>query len=163
VRVIQRQFRIQQIGVVDRAIDQAVDDIWGGSICRIKLDRSRFSSDCLAGLEDFSHVEVLFVFDRVLDSEIHTGSRHPRGRTDWPKVGIFAQRAKNRPNRIGVTICRLLAVSPEDLSITVEGLVAIHNTPIIDLKPFMLEFAVRDAVQQPVWASELMSKYWERR
>jgi tRNA-Thr(GGU) m(6)t(6)A37 methyltransferase TsaA len=162
VNVIDSQFQIQQIGVVDSAIDEAVDDIWGGSTCRIKLDQSRFSSDCLAGLEEFSHVEVLFVFDRVRDSEIHTGSRHPRGRTDWPKVGIFAQRAKNRPNRIGITVCRLLAVSPDDLSITVEGLDAINDTPVIDLKPFMQEFAVKDAVRQPVWASELMSKYWDR-
>jgi len=105
---------------------------------------------------------VLFVFDRVQESEIYTGSRHPRGRSDWPKVGIFAQRAKNRPNRIGVTICRLISVSVADLSMVVEGLDAINGTPIIDLKPFMREFAVRDAVRQPAWASELMAKYWSK-
>ena len=44
----------------------------------------------------------------------------------------------------------------------VEGLDAINGTPIIDLKPFMREFAVRDAIRQPAWASELMAKYWEK-
>ena len=157
-----RQFNIEPIGEVKSAIVEALDDVWGGSMCRLELDKSRFSADCLAGLEEFSHVEVLFVFDRVQESEIYTGSRHPRGRSDWPKVGIFAQRAKNRPNRIGVTICRLISVSVADLSMVVEGLDAINGTPIIDLKPFMREFAVRDAVRQPAWASELMAKYWSK-
>ncbi len=154
---------LQPIGIVHTEILEAVDDVWGGLTSRIQLDRSRFSADCLAGLEEFSHVEILFVFDRVQDSEIHTGARRPRGRKDWPKAGIFAQRAKNRPNRIGVTICRLISVSHEDLSIVVEGLDAINGTPVIDLKPYMREFGVRDPVRQPAWATELMAKYWDGR
>ena len=53
-----------------------------------------------------------FVFDKVGDDEIVTGARHPRGNTDWPKIGIFAQRGKNRPNRIGSTICRIVNELP---------------------------------------------------
>ncbi|HME08504.1 MAG TPA: SAM-dependent methyltransferase [Bryobacteraceae bacterium] len=158
-----QDFVVQPIGFVHSEIHDAVDDVWGGLRSLIQLDPSLFSAGCLAGLEEFSHVEILFVFDRVRDSEIHTGARHPRGRTDWPKVGIFAQRAKNRPNRIGVTICRLISVSSQDLSIVVEGLDAIDGTPVLDLKPYMREFGVRDPVRQPAWASELMAKYWESR
>lgn len=99
------------VGVVHSPVSEAVDDVWGEVDCRIELDGSRLEPDCLAGLEEFSHVEIVFLFDRVQDSAIHFGARHPRGRTDWPKVGIFAQRAKHRPNRIGVTVCRLLAVN----------------------------------------------------
>jgi tRNA-Thr(GGU) m(6)t(6)A37 methyltransferase TsaA len=160
---MQSEFVVRQIGVVCSAVDQPVDDVWGGLTSRIELDKSRFSPGCLAGLEEFSHVEVLFLFDRVQESEIHAGSRHPRGRVDWPKVGIFAQRAKNRPNRIGVTVCKLVSVSTETLSLVVEGLDAINGTPVLDLKPFMREFGARDSVRQPAWASELMSKYWEKR
>ena len=110
------------------------------------------------GLADFSHVEVVFLFHRVQESEIVTGSRHPRNRSDWPKVGIFAQRGKNRPNRIGVTICRLLSV--ENLSLEVAGLDAINGTPVLDIKPYMLEFAARGEIRQPEWARELMAGYW---
>lgn len=139
-------------------VTEPVDDIWGGLESRIDLDSSRFTPDCLQGLGDFSHVEVVFFFHRVPESEGMTGARHPRNRPDWPKVGIFAQRGKKRPNRIGVTICRLLSV--QDLSLKVTGLDAIDGTPVLDIKPYMREFAARGDVRQPKWVDELMSGYW---
>jgi tRNA (adenine37-N6)-methyltransferase len=149
---------LEPIGGVHSPIREPVDDVWGGVTSRIELDASRFSPESLAGLEEFSHVEIVFVFDRVADSEIHLGARHPRGRADWPKIGIFSQRGKNRPNRIGVTICRLVAV--RGLAIEVEGLDAIDGTPVLDIKPYMREFAPRGEVRQPSWSTELMSQYW---
>jgi tRNA-Thr(GGU) m(6)t(6)A37 methyltransferase TsaA len=146
------------VGLVRSPISEPLDDVWGGLVSRIELDPSRFTPECLASLAQFSHIEVVFVFDRVSDSEISTGARHPRGRSDWPLVGIFAQRAKNRPNRLGVTVCRLVSV--EGLSICVEGLDAIDGTPVLDIKPYMREFAPRGPVSQPQWASELMKAYW---
>jgi tRNA-Thr(GGU) m(6)t(6)A37 methyltransferase TsaA len=151
-------FEFTPIGTVHNEIDEPLDDIWGSVKSRIDLDASRFPSDCLQGLAEFSHVEIVFLFHRVDESEIVTGSRHPRNRRDWPQVGIFAQRGKNRPNRIGVTICRLLSV--EDLSLDVAGLDAVDGTPVLDIKPYMREFAARGDVRQPQWASELMSGYW---
>ncbi len=150
---------VTPIGIIHSAIREPVDDVWGGLHSRIELDASRFSAASLAGLSDFSHLEVVFIFDRVGDSEIHFGARRPRGRVDWPLVGIFAQRGKNRPNRIGVTICRLVSV--DDLMVTVEGLDAIDGTPVLDIKPYMREFAPRDEVRQPDWATELMADYWK--
>src|SRR5271157_5128820 len=90
------------IGYVSSGLLEVIDDIWGGTTSRIQLDPSRFAPDCLSGLGEFSHVEIVFTFDQVHESEIVSGSRHPRGRQDWPRVGIFAQRAKNRPNRLGI-------------------------------------------------------------
>jgi tRNA (Thr-GGU) A37 N-methylase len=89
---------------------------------------------------------------------VTTGARHPRGNTAWPNVGILAQRAKNRPNRIGVTVCRLLSV--DGLRLTVAALDAIDGTPVLDVKPYMAEFGPRGMVRQPAWSSELMSGYW---
>jgi tRNA-Thr(GGU) m(6)t(6)A37 methyltransferase TsaA len=149
---------LDPIGIVHSPIHEPLDDVWGGLTARIELDPSRFSADSLVGLDAFSHVEIVFVFDRVADDEIHLGARHPRGRTDWPKIGIFAQRGKNRPNRIGITICRLLSV--HDLTIEVEGLDAIDGTPVLDIKPYLREFAPRGEIHQPGWATELMSQYW---
>jgi tRNA-Thr(GGU) m(6)t(6)A37 methyltransferase TsaA len=152
------QIEISPIGIVRSSIEQPIDDVWGGVQCRIDLDASRFTPDCLEGLSDFSHVEVVFLFHRVQDSQIVTGARHPRNRQEWPKAGIFAQRGRNRPNRIGVTICRLLKV--EGLSLEVAGLDAINETPVLDIKPYMREFAARGDVRQPAWAAELMAGYW---
>jgi tRNA (Thr-GGU) A37 N-methylase len=90
--------------------------------------------------------------------KIERGARHPRGRDDWPLTGILAQRGKNRPNRLGVTVCRILSI--EGSRLTVEGLDAIDGTPVIDIKPVMREFLPRGEVRQPEWVSELMAAYW---
>jgi tRNA (adenine37-N6)-methyltransferase len=103
-------------------------------------------------------VEVLFFFDRVSETRIETGARHPRGRSDWPRVGIFAQRGKNRPNRLGLCTCRVIEVA--GTTVSVEGLDAIDGTPVLDLKPVMREFLPREDVRQPDWATEIMSGYW---
>lgn len=149
---------ISPIGRVEGGRNVAEDDDWGDSRCRILLDGARFEPDALAGLDAFSHVEVVFVFDRVGADKIVSGARHPRGRTDWPKVGIFAQRGKNRPNRIGVSVCRLVRI--EGLAVEVEGLDAIHGTPVLDIKPVMSGFQPRGEIREPTWATEIMKDYW---
>ena len=146
------------IGSVESPRTEAIDDDWGGVESTIRLDPSRFTSDVLAGLDDFSHLDIVYFFDRVDESTINLGSRHPRNRSDWPLVGIFAQRAKARPNRLGVTTCELLRVS--NLSVVVRGLDAIDGTPVLDIKPHVREFQARTPVRQPEWISELMSNYW---
>ncbi len=147
------------IGIVHSAVAKPIDDVWGGLVSRIDLDTSRFATESLAGLDEFSHVEIVFAFHQVGESEIESAARHPRGRKDWPKVGIFAQRGKNRPNRIGVTVCRLKSV--EGTSVSVEGLDAIDGSPVLDIKPYMREFGTREETSQPAWATELMAGYWK--
>lgn len=70
-------------------------------------------------------------------------ARPPRGRTDWPLNGIFAQRGKNRPNRLGVSRAQILMVDGLDLH--VRGLDAVEGTPVLDVKPCMREFEPRAA------------------
>ena len=146
------------IGVVRGGRAEPIDDDWGGVLSQIALD-DRFPTDALDGLDAFSHVEVVYVFDRVEEAKITAGARHPRGRSDWPRVGIFAQRAKGRPNRIGVTTCEIVSV--DQRIVTVRGLDAIDSTPVLDLKPYMVEFAPRTQVRQPAWSHELMRDYWK--
>jgi tRNA (adenine37-N6)-methyltransferase len=145
------------IGIVRGGRAEPIDDDWGGVLSEIVLD-DRFPTDALDGLDAFSHVEVVYVFDRVDGATITVGARHPRGRPDWPSVGIFAQRAKGRPNRIGVTTCEIVGV--DQRVVTVRGLDAIDGTPVLDLKPYMVEFAPRTRVHQPAWSHELMREYW---
>ena len=149
---------VEPIGFVRGGRADAVDDDWGASRARIELDPARFGPEALAGRGDFSHVEVIFVFDRVPDEKIETGARRPRGRPDWPRVGIFAQRGKNRPNRLGLCTCKIVAV--DGLAVEVEGLDAIDGTPVVDLKPAMRGFLPRGELVEPAWADEIMKDYW---
>jgi tRNA (adenine37-N6)-methyltransferase len=133
------------------------DDDWDAVEAVVRLD-DRFDPEALAGLEEFSHVEVVYVFDRVDPVGVETGARHPRGNLDWPRVGIFAQRAKDRPNRIGIGVGRLLGVDGRDLRVA--GLDAVDGTPVLDIKPVMAEFLPRGELRQPAWSRELMAGYW---
>ena len=153
-------FSIDAIGFVRGGRTEPIDDDWGDVEAAIVFDAARFTDAVLAGLADFSHVEVVYVFDRVDASDVHLGARHPRGRTDWPLVGILAQRARMRPNRLGVTVCEIVAV--DGLTVRVRGLDAIDGTPVVDLKPYMTQFGPRTPTRQPAWADELMAGYWVR-
>ena len=149
---------LSPIGFVRGGRDQPLDDRWDAVDSTIELDPGQFEADALAGLEAFSHIEVVFYFHRAPDDEIRTGARHPRGRKDWPAVGIFAQRGKGRPNRIGVCACRLERV--EGLALHVRGLDAIDGTPVLDIKPVMKGFLPRGEIREPAWAEEIMKDYW---
>jgi tRNA-Thr(GGU) m(6)t(6)A37 methyltransferase TsaA len=155
----EQEIIVRPVGFIHTRRVEMLDDYWGGEIAVIELDPDQFKIEAVAGLTDFSHIEVVFFLHHVPLEEITSIARHPRGRTDWPRVGIFAQRAKGRPNRLGVSRCRLLKV--EGLNLTVEGLDAIDRTPILDIKPFMKEFAPRGEVRQPEWATEVMRHYYD--
>jgi tRNA-Thr(GGU) m(6)t(6)A37 methyltransferase TsaA len=135
------------------------EDFWGGIVSEIRLDETRFTPDALMGLSEFSHVEVFFHFHKLNEDAIVTGLRHPRENPHWPQVGILAQRGKTRPNRLGATICRLLSV--EGLQLKVQGLDALDGSPVIDIKPVLMEFLPQpQEVKQPRWSHELMKDYF---
>ncbi|HEY6825151.1 MAG TPA: SAM-dependent methyltransferase [Steroidobacteraceae bacterium] len=148
------------IGFVESGRRTPQDDYWGGEQACIRLSEE-FSPLALEGLVEFSHVEVLFVLHLLDPAGVVCGSRHPRDNPLWPCVGIFAQRASNRPNRIGSTMCRVLRVL--DRQLFVADLDAIDGTPVLDLKPVMQEFLPREALRQPEWSRQLMREYWSRR
>lgn len=150
-------YTMQPVAHVVGGRDEVRDDDWGAERAVLLLDE-RFSPDALLGLSEFSHLEVVYVFDRVDPERVETGARHPRGNADWPRTGIFAQRAKDRPNRIGVSRCRLLGVDGREVSVS--GLDAVAGTPVLDIKPYMNEFAPQEPAHQPAWATELMAGYW---
>src|SRR5450432_3688528 len=148
---------LEAIGHVRDARAEAVDDFWGDARSRIVLNES-VGLDALDGIEQFSHAEILYLFDRVPEEKIQRGARHPRNNPDWPKIGILAQRGKNRPNQIGVTVCRVLRVDGPRLYL--QGLDAVDGSPVLDIKPWVREFGPRGDVVQPAWITELMQGYW---
>jgi tRNA-Thr(GGU) m(6)t(6)A37 methyltransferase TsaA len=146
------------IGTVRSTRKKAEDDNWDQEQVYIELDNTQFSPEALVGLSDFSHVEILFHMDQVGSNKIEMAARHPRNNLDWPKVGIFAQRGKNRPNQIGTTICKVLKI--DGLNLHIQSLDAIDGSPVLDIKPWVSEFAPRGSTFQPKWISELMRQYW---
>lgn len=152
------RIELEAIGRVRGGRREVADDYWGGSEVEIVL-RDDIPEQALDGVETFSHVEVLYYFDRVDPAKVEVGARRPRNNPNWPAIGIFAQRGKNRPNRIGSTICRV--VSRDGRVLRVAELDAVEGTPVLDIKPVLREFLPRGAVEQPEWASELMRAYWE--
>lgn len=151
---------MRPIGTVHNERTEPIDDGWDLVDSRIQLDLEVLAPEATDGLLDFSHVEVVYVFDRVDDGEVTRGARVPRGNPAWPAVGILAQRPKSRPNRIGTTVCELMAVRPGGV-VEVRGLDAIDGTPVLDIKPYFAEFAPRGDVRQPTWSRELMAGYWQ--
>lgn len=153
-----KKFQIVAIGRVHCTRQEPTDDHWDQEETTIVLDRDVLGATAARGIDSFSHIEVLYVFDRVPDHKIVTDARRPRDNPNWPEIGILAQRGKNRPNKIGATICRVISAS--DLTIVVHGLDAIDGTPIIDVKPVMAGFLPRGDVSEPDWSRELMAEYW---
>jgi tRNA (adenine37-N6)-methyltransferase len=146
---------IAHIHNVRRSLD---DDHWGNIVSEIRLDES-LPQESLDGIETFSHAEIVFYFDQVADEENIPMSRIPRGNKDWPKVGIFAQRNKDRSNHLGLTIVSI--VKREGRSLFVRGLDAVEGTPVLDIKPVFAEFLPRETILQPEWSHELMKNYWD--
>lgn len=133
------------------------DDYWGDVESAVILTDA-VTPDAIVGIETFSHAEILYFLDRVDARTVARGARHPRGRPDWPRVGIFAPRGSVRPNRIASTIVRVLG--REDRTIRVAELDAVDNTPVLDIKPVYQEFLPRTPLRQPAWSHELMDHYW---
>jgi len=148
--------RLRPIGhVVTNASHEALRG--GSAVSKIVVDRKLVGG--LEGLQDFSHIYVLFWLH-----EVPKGSRrlrvHPRGRLDIKKVGIFASRSPHRPNPIGLTLVKLL--SRKGRILTVKGLDAYNGTPVLDLKPH----DSRDSVPRPrvpLWCKKLERENSRRR
>lgn len=152
------EITMRPIGYVRNNRQSLHDDYWGQTTSTIEI-AEWMGDDALIGIEHFSHVEIIFFFHAVDPNTVVYDSRHPRNNPGWPKVGILAQRGKNRPNRIGLTTARVLAAAGRQLTVT--DLDAIDGTPILDIKPVLHEFEPQGRLHQPPWATELMACYWE--
>ncbi len=155
------KIELTPIGYVKNSRKEIKDDHWGEVISEIELT-SEFTEDALKGIEEFSHVEVIYYFDKADKNKIQKGTRHPRNNTDLPEVGMFAQRGKDRPNHLGLSLVRLIGC--KDKSLSVKWLDAIDGTPVLDIKPVIRGFLPEpgEEIKQPLWISELMKDYWKK-
>ena len=107
--------------------------------------------DGLLGLEQWSHVQVFYWFDKKDTPEKRKVLRvHPRGDSANPLTGVFACRSPARPNLIALTVCRILGV--EAGRVRLDAIDAFDGTPVLDLKPFTPADAPTQGVRVPDWA-----------
>jgi tRNA (adenine37-N6)-methyltransferase len=147
---------LEPVALVKNNRTDLSDDYWGSIISEIEL-LPNIPDKAFDGIDEFSHLEIIFHFNQSDKSKV-VFSGHPRGNKDWPHVGIFAQRKKDRPNAIGLTVVEL--IKREGNKIWVKYLDAIDGTPILDIKPVMKEFLPAKEIKQPQWSVELMKDYW---
>lgn len=149
------EIMMQAIGFVRNDVKERKDTAWGEDTSSIRLDAQYASG--LKGLEGFSHAMILYHLDKAMYVREKHLQRRPQNRADMPLVGIFAQRGKDRPNRIGVTAVEIVSVSEDTL--VVKGLDAIDGTPVLDIKPYYPVYDRKDAAV-PEWVDRLMAHYF---
>jgi len=136
---------------------EALDDNWDDVASTVEL-AADVPSDALKGLSEFSHVEIVFFADWAEDVPPAPWHRHPRGNENWPDVGVFAQRNKDRPNRILLTTVELEEVGERFLR--VRGLDGIDGTPVLDIKPVFRWSVPRGELRVATWSEELGESYF---
>lgn len=147
---------LTSIAIVKNTRTTPIDDYWSAIISEIEL-AEHIPSEAFDNIDTFSHLEIIFYFDKVNPNDI-VFSGHPRGNLDYPIVGIFGQRKKDRPNRLG--LCTVELLERNGRTIKVKNLDAIDGTPILDIKPVFKEFQTKGTINQPSWVNDLMKNYW---
>ena len=117
----------------------------------VSLNIFKKYTDALKGLDGFSHVFVLYWFDRNDTPEKRSILQvHPRGNKKNPLTGVFACRAPVRPNLIALSLCRIISV--KNNIVYIENIDALNNSPILDIKPYIpqIDHKIKD-VHLPDW------------
>lgn len=150
------EIKLKSIGYVSSPITQKIDENWGMVTSSILLNPNY--AGALLGLEEFSHAIIITYLHQARYEKLKHLQRRPRNLATMPKVGIFAQRAKDRPNPIGITAVEIIDVGNDYLE--VKGLDAIDKTPVIDIKPYFPQYDKVDAAVVPEWVNRLMENYF---
>ena len=150
-------YSVRPIAYIRNDRSEALDDNWDDVLSTVEL-ASDVPSDSLDGLAEFSHVEIVFFADWAEDVPPAPWHRHPRGRAEWPDVGVFAQRNKDRPNRILLTTVAIESLA--ERSFTARGLDGIDGTPVLDIKPVFRWSVPSGELRVPTWSEELGQHYF---
>ena len=151
------EIKLRPIATVKNSRTKPTDDFWAEIISEIEL-ADHIPAEAFDNISDFSHLEIIYFFDKVKSADIIFSGR-PRGNPNYPLVGIFGQRKKDRPNTIGLCTVELLV--HKGRTIKVKYLDAICGTPVLDIKPVFKEFQPKKRIKQPIWVNGLMKNYWK--
>jgi len=151
-----KKIELVPVGFVANSVKETVDDNWGSVVSRLNIE-PQFARG-IRHLDQFSHAIIITYLHHSRFDPAKDLVRRPRGLGSMPEVGIFSQRAKDRPNPIGITTVKIVAVG--DNYVDVRGLDAIDGTPIVDIKPYYLQFDSVPSAKTPPWVDELMKNYF---
>jgi tRNA-Thr(GGU) m(6)t(6)A37 methyltransferase TsaA len=150
-------FNVHRIGSVKCPVTEMSQGGWARVESEIHLEAQYVGG--LQGLAGFSHIIVVFFFDRAQGFDLEKQLlRRPRGMEDMHEVGVFAQRTKFRPNPLGVSAVKLLEIAGN--VVKVRGLDALDGTPVLDIKPYMPPFDRVEDVKMPLWVGRVMEGYF---
>ncbi len=143
---------VTPIGVVHVDMDKQANTRWRSVISQIEIDPAYQAG--LEGLENWSHIVVIFsMHETQFDPETDLKSQ-PDGREDIPATGVFAQRSHRTPNTLGMTTVKIKSIDNNVL--TVQGLDANDGTPVLDIKPYAPVYDGAPDPLVPVWFLRLM-------
>jgi tRNA-Thr(GGU) m(6)t(6)A37 methyltransferase TsaA len=145
---------LKPIGIVRSEVKEHKRGGWQDVTSEIVIDEEW--TEHLDGLDEFSHIMVIFWMHRVPRENRPPTRIHPRGRDDLPLVGLFATRAPYRPNPIGVSVVKLL--DRHDNILKVAGLDAIDGTPVLDIKSYMTPVDKPEDIRMPDWVSKIRTQ-----
>jgi tRNA-Thr(GGU) m(6)t(6)A37 methyltransferase TsaA len=107
----------------------------------------------LDGIDEYSHLLVLFWAHLSPPDQRSLTRVHPMGRQDLPLTGIFATQSPVRPNPILATVVKLIERKGNVLKVT--ELDALDGSPILDIKPYTGNIAVSETIKVPSWIRQL--------
>lgn len=113
-------------------------------------------SDLLTGIDQYSHLVLLYWAHRVPEQNRSITQVHPMGRRENPKVGIFCTSSPVRPNPILTTVVKLVAQEKNVLKVT--GLDAVDQSPVLDIKPYVKDFYPRENIKIPDWMARIIEE-----
>ncbi len=121
------------------------------NICRLQIFEQW--TELLDGIEEFSHILVLY-WPHLIDPQRRNLRKvHPMGRKDIPLQGIFATCSPARPNPVLVSAVPL--IERKGNALKVKGLEAVDGSPIIDIKPYVTPYYGADNATVPDWMVQL--------
>jgi tRNA (Thr-GGU) A37 N-methylase len=150
-------YTVRPVAYIRNERSEALDDNWDEFVSTVELAQD-VPSEALLGLEEFSHVEIVFFADWAEDVPPAPWHRRPRGNERWPDVGVFAQRNKDRPNRLLLSTVAISDLS--ERSFTARGLDGIDGTPVLDIKPVFRWSVPKGELRVAPWSEELGENYF---
>lgn len=143
------RYDLKTVGMVSNEIKQPGRINCDDTVSSLVLERGY--AQALEGIEQFSHIIVIYWLHRINRAERLVLKTHPRRDLSLPLTGVFATRSPARPNPIGISTVKLLSVDANVLKVM--GLDAIDGTPVLDIKPYMPESFPPGDVKLPDWGS----------
>jgi len=146
-----KRIALKPIGTVRNGVTEIEPDSTNSLVSEIIINNEH--DEALEGIEQFSHLIIIFWMHQVPPAKRRLKKVHPRGRQDVPLRGVLATRTQYRPNPVGVKTVKLLERHGNVLKVM--GLDALEGTPVLDIKPYDPDYDGVPGATVPQWIEQL--------